>query len=52
MLSEKLKKELPFYSWVCIKKKKKKNPATNSKRHMYPKIHSSIIYNIHGMEAT
>ena len=47
MLNEKLKTELPFHSWVCIKKKKKN---TNSKRHMYPKVHSSIIYNIHGME--
>ena len=26
MLSEKLKTELPFHSWVCIKKKNKKKP--------------------------
>ena len=50
MLNEKLNTELPFHSWVCIPKTT--TTTTNSKKHMYPKVHSGIIYNICGMEAT
>ena len=37
-----------FHSWVYIKKTKN----INSKRYMYPNVHSSIIYNSQDMEAT
>ena len=38
-----------FHSWVYTQKK---NENINSKRYMYPNIHSSTIYNSQDMEAT
>ena len=49
-----LKMELPHDPAIRLLRiytKKKKNRNTNSKRFMYPNVHSSIIYNCQGMEA-
>ena len=37
-----------FHSWAYIQK----DENFNLKRHIYPNVHSSIIYNSQDMEAT
>ena len=43
MLSEKLKTELPFHSWVCIQKKKKKTQPLIKKDTCTPKFIAALF---------
>ena len=52
---KKVKIKLPYdpaIPLLGIFPKTKQNKSTNLKRYMHPYVHSSIIYNCQGMEAT
>ena len=49
---QKLKTELSYHTAIpVLELYPEKNENTNSKRHMHPNVHSSIIENRQGMEA-